>query len=98
MKISKAQLLNAAFAGILGASLATHSSTSQAAEGDSAEKGHCIGANSCKGHGGCAQKGKNECAGKNGCKGKGFIEVTRAECEKLAMKNKSLRFEAAKKM
>lgn len=45
-------------------------------------KGHCMGANACKGQSGC-KTASNECAGKNGCKGKGFKEMTKAECEKV---------------
>lgn len=45
-------------------------------------KGHCIGANACKGQGAC-KTAKNECAGHNGCKGQGFLEKTKAECDKI---------------
>ena len=45
-------------------------------------KGHCMGANACKGHGGC-KTAMNECKGKNGCKGKGFMEMTAEECAKV---------------
>ena len=45
--------------------------TTQAATGD----GHCMGANACK--------GKSACKGQNACKGKGFVEMSKAECEKI---------------
>ena len=45
-------------------------------------KGHCVGANACKGHGECKSTG-NECKGQNACKGKGFLAMTKAECEKI---------------
>ena len=88
-------LVRAAIAGIIGASTMGLSSTALAAD-DAAAKGHCIGANSCKGKGGCSQVGKNDCAGKNGCSGKGFIEKTKAECDNLAKKNKKIHFEVSK--
>jgi hypothetical protein len=37
-------------------------------------KGHCIGANACKGHG---------AGGHNACKGKGFLVMTKEECDKI---------------
>lgn len=45
-------------------------------------KGHCMGANACKGHGAC-KSASNACKGQNACKGKGFVEMTKAECEKI---------------
>ena len=45
-------------------------------------KGHCMGANACKGHGAC-KTATNACKGQNACKGKGFTESTKAECEKV---------------
>jgi hypothetical protein len=85
MAKSKTQfLLNAAIAGIIGASvfgLGNANANHHETKGNG--KGHCVGANACKGKGGCAQKGKNECKGKNGCKGKGFMSMTKAECEKV---------------
>jgi hypothetical protein len=91
------QLLNAALAGIIAAGSLGLSSVALA-EGKSTDKGHCVGANACKGKGGCAQEGANSCKGQNGCKGKGFVEKTRAECEKLAKKDKNVKFEEAKPM
>ena len=45
-------------------------------------KGHCVGANACKGQGACKGAG-NACKGQNACKGKGFVEMTKAECSKV---------------
>ena len=86
-------LMSAAIAGMIGAGgKALHAASALADEagGD----GHCLGANSCKGKGGCAQPGQNDCAGKNGCKGKGFLEKTKAQCDKMAKTNKKIHFEA----
>ena len=90
-------LINAAIAGIIAAS-SLGVVSSALAEGKPTDKGHCVGANACKGKGGCAQEGMNSCKGQNGCKGKGFVEKTRAQCEKLAKKDSSIHFEEAKKM
>ena len=89
-------LIRAAVAGIIGASTMGLSSAALA-DDDASAKGHCVGANSCKGKGGCSQKGKNECAGKNGCGGKGFLETTKAECDALAKKDKKVHFEVSQK-
>ena len=98
MKQNTNQLLvSAAVAGILGVSSALLSGTSAMADDDTSASGHCVGANACKGKGGCAQPGQNECAGKNGCKGKSFVEKTKAECDKLSKKTKKVHFEAMKK-
>jgi hypothetical protein len=59
-----------------------------AAEG----KGHCMGVNECKGKSACGTAA-NACAGKNECKGKGFLEMTKADCDKAGGK-----FEEAKAM
>ena len=56
--------------------------------------GHCNGANACKGKGACKTAG-NDCKGHNACKGKGFLEMTKAECDKIAGTDFSLS-EAAK--
>jgi hypothetical protein len=88
-------LLKAAVAGIIGASTFGVSSHAIAAD-DANAKGHCVGANACKGKSGCKQEGKNACSGKNGCGGKGFLETTKAECDDLAKKNKKVRFEVSK--
>lgn len=51
------------------------------------DKGHCMGANACKGQGGC-KTANNACKGQNGCKGTGFMEMTKAECDKAAADSK----------
>ncbi len=56
-----------------------------------AAKGHCMGANACKGHGAC-KSASNACKGQNACKGKGFVEMTKAECDAV----KGATFKAAK--
>lgn len=55
-------------------------------------KGHCVGANSCKGTSACAGA-SNACKGQNSCKGKGFLELTKADCEKI----QGAKFETPKK-
>jgi hypothetical protein len=45
-------------------------------------KGHCVGANACKGQSGC-KTASNACKGQNGCKGQGFVEMTKDECGKV---------------
>lgn len=45
-------------------------------------KGHCMGANACKGQGAC-KTAKNACGGQNACKGTGFLEMTKEECAKI---------------
>jgi hypothetical protein len=45
-------------------------------------KGHCVGANACKGKSAC-KTATSECAGQNACKGKGFTEMTKEECDKV---------------
>jgi hypothetical protein len=45
-------------------------------------KGHCVGANACKGKSAC-KTATSECAGHNACKGKGFVEMTKEECDKV---------------
>ncbi len=46
------------------------------------EKGHCVGANACKGKSAC-KTADNKCAGHNACKGKGFTVTTEEECAKI---------------
>ena len=46
-------------------------------------KGHCMGASACKGQGAC-KTAANACKGQNACKGKGFVEMTAADCAKVA--------------
>ncbi|MGE4107332.1 MAG: hypothetical protein AB7F66_08975 [Bacteriovoracia bacterium] len=89
---TKEMLISAAVAGLV--SLATTAPVF-AADDNAEAKGHCVGANSCKGKGACGGKG-HECAGKNSCKGKGFLELTKADCDKLAAKNPKIKFEPAK--
>lgn len=55
--------------------------TSALADGHAA-KGHCVGANACKGTSAC-KTAKNACAGKNACKGTGFTVTTKEECDKI---------------
>jgi hypothetical protein len=39
---------------------------------------HCMGINSCKGHGSC-KSAKNACKGQNSCKGEGVMNTASAE-------------------
>jgi hypothetical protein len=55
-------------------------------------KGHCVGANACKGTGAC-KTANNACKGQNACKGTGFTSTTAAECAKV----EGAKFEPAKK-
>jgi len=41
-----------------------------------------MGANACKGKGAC-KTATNACKGQNACKGKGFLEMSKAECDKV---------------
>ena len=45
-------------------------------------KGHCIGANACKGKSAC-KTASNACKGQNACKGKGFTKLSAAKCAKI---------------
>ena len=54
-------------------------------------KGHCVGANACKGQSAC-KTAANECKGLNACKGQGYLTMTKAECDKI----KGAKFEPAK--
>ena len=47
-----------------------------------AEMVKCMGANACKGQSSC-KTANSSCKGLNSCKGQGFVEVTKAECDKL---------------
>ncbi len=85
-------LMKAAIVGLMGAAALA---VVPAHAADAGDKGHCIGANACKGKGGCKQVSQNECAGQNACKGKGFLEKTKAQCDKLSKKNKDIHFETA---
>ena len=103
---NKNQILGAAVAGILGASLLIHSPSAGASGAktdakDEAKTGQCVGANSCKGKGACSQPTmKHDCASKNACKGQGFLEKTKAECDKLAKADKKskIHFESSAAM
>ena len=98
MKFNKSQLFGAAVAGIMSAAVVTTVSVqamADEAKGDA--NGHCIGGNACKGKTACATAGVNDCAGKNGCKGKGWTETTKAECDKIAKKDKKVKFAATPK-
>ncbi|HSD93304.1 MAG TPA: hypothetical protein VLB11_09810 [Methyloceanibacter sp.] len=61
---------------ILGGAVATQAQATE--EG----KGHCIGANACKGKSDCSTA-KNDCSGMNACKGQGYLEMTKEECDKI---------------
>ena len=93
MKISakSGAAMAAAAAGLLFAG--TSITTSFAADAAMAAKGHCVGANTCKGSSAC-KTATNECKGQNACKGKGFTEATKADCEKVT----GAKFEAAAPM
>jgi len=45
-----------------------------------ADKGKCVGGNSCKGLSDCATA-TSSCKGQNSCKGQGFLSMTKADCE-----------------
>jgi hypothetical protein len=45
-------------------------------------KGHCVGANACKGTSAC-KTATSACAGHNSCKGTGFTVTTAEECAKV---------------
>jgi hypothetical protein len=45
-------------------------------------KGHCVGANACKGKSDC-MTASNNCNGLNACKGQGYLEMTKEECDKI---------------
>ena len=53
----------------------------RAGEKASGDTVHCAGINACKGQAACASAA-NSCQGQNACKGKGWIESSKAECEK----------------
>lgn len=73
---SGASIAVAAATFILAGALAP---VAHAAEG---AKGHCVGANACKGQGAC-KSAANDCKGQNACKGKGFLAMTKEECDKI---------------
>ena len=55
--------------------------TGPASHADEA-KGHCMGANACKGQSACGSA-KNSCSGENACKGQGFLKMSKEDCDKL---------------
>ncbi len=76
MKLSQKSgltIATAAAALILSGAMLTGSATAEGA------KGHCMGANACKGQGAC-KTASNDCGGQNACKGKGWLEMTEEEC------------------
>lgn len=75
-------LVNAAVAGIVSGLVAV-----PAAMASNHEKGHCMGANACKGKSAC-KTDASACAGQNGCDGKGFTDSTKSECEAMMKKHK----------
>ena len=83
MRFSK-QVNGLAIAVAAAAVFAMAPMSASGAEGTAA-KGHCNGANACKGQGACAGA-DHACAGKNSCKGKGFTEATAEECAKAGGK------------
>ena len=79
MKISVKS--GAAMASLAAALMIAGTASAPAAEMADA-KGHCVGANACKGTSAC-KTAKNECAGHNACKGQGFTSTTAEECAKI---------------
>jgi hypothetical protein len=82
--------LNAGISGfslaLVAASMASFSAPVSAGEAAAkAEVGHCMGANSCKGHNGC-KTAANACKGQAGCKGTGFVATTDAACTAMGGK------------
>jgi hypothetical protein len=77
--VNSGSAIAAAAAALLIAGTAVATPNQMAAEG---AKGHCMGANACKGQGAC-KTAANDCGGHNACKGKGWLEMTKEECEKV---------------
>ncbi len=77
--VNSGAAIAAAAAALLIAGTAVGAPAQMAAEG---AKGHCMGANACKGKGAC-KTATNACGGQNACKGKGWLEMTKEECEKI---------------
>jgi hypothetical protein len=73
---SGASIAAAAAALLLAGAVATPSFAAEDA------KGHCVGANACKGQSAC-KTASNDCKGMNACKGRGYLEMTKAECDKV---------------
>jgi uncharacterized membrane protein len=72
----------AAIAAAAAALLIAGSAVSAPMQMADAHKGHCVGANACKGKSAC-KTATNACGGQNACKGKGFLEMTKEECAKI---------------
>ncbi len=72
----------AAIAATAAALFLTGAVNSYVADAATDAKGHCVGANACKGQSGC-KSSANACKGQNACKGKGFVEMTKDECGKV---------------
>lgn len=79
IEINSGMTLATAAAALLLAGSVVVAPTQVAAEG---AKGHCMGANACKGQSAC-KTATNECAGHNACKGKGYTETTKEECDAM---------------
>lgn len=77
-----------------GAAKKDAAKSTQAPAKDDKTPGQCLGANACKGQSKCHTAGKNECAGQNECKGKGWLETTKAECEKAKKTHPKAQFQA----
>jgi len=77
IEINSGAAIAAAVAALLIAGTAITAPT-QVAAADA--KGHCMGANACKGKSAC-KTASSECKGMNACKGKGFLEMTKEECD-----------------
>ena len=56
--------------------------TLAAAQAQAQATNHCAGVNSCKGQSACKST-SNACKGQNACKGKGYLELIKAECNKI---------------
>lgn len=79
INVNSGAAIAAAAAALLIAGTAVSAPVQMAAEG---AKGHCVGANACKGTGAC-KTATNACKGQNACKGKGFLAMTQEECGKI---------------
>lgn len=79
VSITSGTTLAAAAASLI---LAGSVSVPSAMADDQEAKGHCVGANACKGQSAC-KTATNACGGHNACKGKGFTVTTKEECDKI---------------
>jgi hypothetical protein len=71
-----------AMAAVAASLLLSGAVVSPSTQAVAADVGHCVGANACKGQSAC-KGASNACKGQNACKGKGFLEMTKADCEKI---------------